>query len=106
MVPELNSSKRKKTVLLLEDDFFPTYYKAGAYSPMKGYGVPRNAVKPINANLIAYFESNCAQLTFLTTNGRDVKSQCGVSAKAVDKWTTNNTVRDREMKGDAKTRIH
>ena len=105
MVPELNSSKRKKTVLLLEDDFFPTYYKAGAYSPMKGYGVPSNAVKPINANPF-YFECNCAQLTFLTTNGRDVKSQCGVSAGAIDKRTTNSTVRYREMKGDAKTRIH
>ena len=105
MVPELNSSKSKKTALLLEDDFFPTYYKAGAYSPMKGYGVPSNAVKPINANP-SYFESNCAQLTFLTTNGRDVNFQCGVSARAIDKWTTNSTVRDSEMKGDAKTRIH
>jgi len=91
LVPQHSSSKNKKAVLLLEDGIFSIGYRFGACPPINGYGVPSHDAK-LDSEIPVYFESNCIQVTFLTTNGVGVKPPCGVSAIPVDKWSTNRAI--------------
>ncbi|MCJ7762286.1 hypothetical protein MUP38_02385 [Candidatus Bathyarchaeota archaeon] len=91
MVPQHSSSKNKKTALLLEDDIFPIDYRFGIYPPINGYGAPGHDAE-LGSEIPVYLESNWFQVTSFTANDVGVKLPWGVSAIAVDKWSTNNAM--------------
>ena len=91
LVPELNSSKDKKAVLISEEGTFSIDYRFGAHPPRNGYGVPSHNAN-FDSGIPVCFESNQNHVTILTTKGIDVKTRCGFSAITLDNWSINNAI--------------
>jgi hypothetical protein len=91
LVPEFNSSKDKKAVLISEEGTFSIDYRFGVHPPRDGYGVPSHNAN-FDRGIPVCFESNQNHVTILTAKRIDVKIRWGSSAITLDKWSINNAI--------------